>query len=103
MKPLQKSYPSFLSFSSYTKKEFKTGKFSSCHEEFYLPHRNDKTSGNKRLISINKRAKAPNHRALGTGATERYFFISRIENPPSVLEYIHDQILLPKILCISFV
>jgi hypothetical protein len=58
---------------------------------------------NKRLISINKPAKAPNHRVLSTGATERYVFRSRIENPPSVLEYIYDQILLPKILCISFV
>lgn len=101
----------FFFFASYTKKELKKGKFSSCHEEFYLWHRNnqnekkgnDKASGNKRLISINKPAKAPNHRVLSTGATERYVFISRIENPPSLLEYIYDQILLPKILCISFV
>ena len=32
---------------------------------------------------------------------QREIFISRIENPPSVLEYIYNQILLPKILCIS--
>jgi hypothetical protein len=33
---------------------------------------NDKASGNKRFISINRPAKEPNHRVLITGATERY-------------------------------
>ena len=37
---------------------------------------NDKASGNKRFISINRPAKEPNHRVLITGATERYVFIS---------------------------
>ena len=37
------------------------------------------------MISINNPAKDPNHRVLSTGATERYVFRSRIENPPSFL------------------
>uniref|UniRef100_A0A0A8Y3X6 PsaJ n=1 Tax=Arundo donax TaxID=35708 RepID=A0A0A8Y3X6_ARUDO len=98
----------FFLFASYTKKGFKE---NFCHVTKNSISRigitrmkkkgNDKASGNKRLISINKPAKAPNHRVLSTGATERYVFISRIENPPSLLEYIYDQILLP--VCISFV
>lgn len=43
-------------------------------------------------------AKDPNHRVLTTGATERYVFISRIENPPSLLEYIYGQMLQFKII-----
>lgn len=45
---------------------------------------NVNASGNKRLISIKRPAKAPNHRVLSTGATERYVFRSRILNPPSL-------------------
>ena len=41
---------------------------------------NDKASGNKRFISINRPAKEANHRVLITGATERYVFISCIAN-----------------------
>ena len=37
------------------------------------------------MISINNPAKDPNQRVLSTGATERYVFRSRIENPPSFL------------------
>lgn len=43
-------------------------------------------------------AKDANHRVLTTGATERYVFISRIENPPSLLEYIYGQMLQFKII-----
>lgn len=43
---------------------------------------NVNASGKKRLISIKRPAKAPNHSVLSTGATERYVFKSRIENPP---------------------
>lgn len=37
------------------------------------------------MISINRPAKDPNHRVLSTGAAERYVFISRIENSPSLI------------------
>ena len=43
---------------------------------------NINASGKKRLISINKPAKEPNHRVLTTGATERYVFRSRILKTP---------------------
>lgn len=46
---------------------------------------NVNASGKKRLISINRPAKAPNHSVLSTGATERYVFRSRIEKPPFFL------------------
>lgn len=39
----------------------------------------------KRLISINKIANDPNHRAVTIGATERYIFRFRFENSPSLL------------------
>lgn len=43
---------------------------------------NVNASGKKRLISINRPAKAPNQSVLSTGATERYVLKSRIEKPP---------------------
>lgn len=43
---------------------------------------NVNASGKKRLISINRPAKAPNHSVLSTGATERYVFRSRMEKAP---------------------
>ena len=36
------------------------------------------------MISINRPAKDPNHTVVSTGPVERYVFISRIENPPSL-------------------
>lgn len=51
---------------------------------------------------MNKPAKAPKHRVLSTDGTVRcksckYVFISRTENPHSLLEYIYDEKLMPKI------
>jgi hypothetical protein len=54
---------------------------------------------------MNKPAKAPKHRVLSTDGTVRckYVFISRTENPHSLLEYIYDGKLMPKIviLCVK--
>lgn len=45
---------------------------------FYLKKGRIKASGKKRLISINKPAKNPNHKVANTGAVERYVFTSCI-------------------------